>query len=52
MLNIRGNDIAHCPVAMAYALVTSDTACLFVDQAKVSPGVEAELKVTKQQEYY
>lgn len=44
MLNIRGNDIAHCPVAMSYALVTSEGASLFIDRGKLSPIVEQEIK--------
>ena len=44
LLNIRGNDVAHCPVAMAYALVTSEGASLFIDRAKLSPNVEQEIK--------
>ena len=39
--NIRGGDIAHTPVAMAFALVSQDgTAQLFIDEDKVT----AELK--------
>lgn len=45
MLNMRGNDIAHCPVVMAYALVSLDGASLFVDLAKVPAQVEEEIKV-------
>lgn len=45
ILNVRGNDIAHCPVAMAYALVTSNGASFFIDNAKVSPEVLEEMKV-------
>lgn len=45
LLNLRGSDIAHCPVTMAYAIVTHEDATLFVDLDKVSPRVEEELKV-------
>lgn len=45
VLNIRGSDVAHCPVAISYALITPDGASLFVDQSKVSPEVKAEMKV-------
>ena len=46
LLNIRGDDVAHCPVVMAYALVTSEgSTSLFIDQSKLSPAVTAELKV-------
>lgn len=47
MLNIRGNDVAHCPVTMAYALVTLDGASLFIDRAKMSRQVEAEMKLSE-----
>lgn len=45
MLNIRGSDVPHCPVAISYALITPDGASLFVDQSKVPPEVKAEMKV-------
>ena len=42
--NIRGGDIAHTPVAMAFALVDQDgTAQLFIDEAKVSPQMMQHL---------
>ncbi len=42
--NIRGGDIAHTPVAMAFALVDQDgTAQLFIDEAKVSPELKQHL---------
>lgn len=44
LLNIRGNDVAHCPVAMSYALVTPEGASLFIDRGKLSPNVEQEIK--------
>lgn len=49
MLNIRGNDVAHCPVAMAYALVTPEGASLFIDRGKLSPNVEEEIKASLRQ---
>lgn len=45
ILNIRGNDVAHSPVAIAYLLVTEKGATVFIDQAKMSTEVEAEMKV-------
>ncbi len=43
-LNIRGSDVAHTPVALAYAIVTSDgTTDLFVDPAKVDDNVRQHL---------
>lgn len=46
LLNIRGDDVAHCPVVMAYALVTSDgRASLFINQSKLSLEVASEMKV-------
>ena len=42
--NIRGADIAHTPVAMAFALVSQDgTAQLFIDENKVSPELKQHL---------
>ena len=42
--NVRGADVAHTPVALAYALVNSDgTADLFVSGEKVGPDVAQHL---------
>ncbi len=46
ILNLRGNDVAHSPVAIAYLLITAEGAKVFIDQDKVSTDVEAEMKVT------
>ena len=43
LFNIRGGDIPRCPVVTAYALVSADSARLFVDEAKISDAVRAEL---------
>jgi Xaa-Pro aminopeptidase len=43
--NIRGGDIRHCPVVMAYALISDDRATLFIDEAKLEPEVSASLDV-------
>ena len=42
--NLRGADVSHTPVALAYALVNRDgTAELFVDPGKVDDAVKAHL---------
>ena len=42
--NIRGRDVTHTPVALAFALLHADaSADLFVDAGKVSPEVAAHL---------
>ncbi|WP_300973594.1 aminopeptidase P family protein [Sphingomonas sp. LHG3406-1] len=42
--NVRGTDVSHTPVALAYALVHSDgTADLFVAGEKVTPELRAHL---------
>jgi Xaa-Pro aminopeptidase len=42
--NVRGQDVSHTPVALAYALVHSDgTADLFVGQEKVTPELRQHL---------
>ena len=44
LLNLRGRDIAHTPVALAYALVDADgTADLFVEDGKVGPDLARQL---------
>lgn len=43
-LNVRGNDVAHTPVALAYAVVHSDgTADLFVAPEKITDAVRQHL---------
>jgi Xaa-Pro aminopeptidase len=45
LFNIRGGDIKHTPVALAYALVpASGRPTLFIDSAKVSDNVKGELR--------
>ncbi|CAM9439846.1 unnamed protein product, partial [Hapterophycus canaliculatus] len=46
ILNIRGNDVAHSPVAIAYLVVTDDGAKVFIDLAKVSGDVKAEMEAS------
>ncbi len=44
LLNLRGTDV-HCnPVFVAYLLLSTDEATLFVDKAKLTPQVEEYLK--------
>jgi Xaa-Pro aminopeptidase len=35
LFNIRGEDVEHCPVVIAYAIVTAERAVLFVDPEKL-----------------
>ena len=44
VFNIRGQDVTHTPVALAFALLHADgSADLFVDRAKIAPAVAAHL---------
>ncbi len=44
LLNVRGNDVAHTPVPLAFAVIHRDgTVDLFVDPAKVTPGLREHL---------
>ncbi len=43
LFNIRGGDIPHCPVVMAYALVSTESARLFIDDAKLTDAVRDAL---------
>lgn len=44
LFNIRGSDIAFNPVTIAYAIVTSKKAMLFLDQTKIKPASRKALK--------
>ncbi|XP_058777887.1 aminopeptidase P1 [Vicia villosa] len=44
LYNIRGNDVAYCPVAHAFAIVTSNSAFIYVDKQKVSNEVKTHLE--------
>jgi len=50
LFNIRGSDVQHNPVVIAYAIVTEKKATLFVDRKKVTPelrrafGKSAEIR--------
>ncbi|NLI71649.1 MAG: aminopeptidase P family protein, partial [Bacteroidales bacterium] len=39
LFNIRGNDVKHTPVVMAFALITKDDAYLYIDQNKIDGRV-------------
>ena len=41
--NLRGSDVPHNPVAIAYAIITSETATLYCDPQKVSAALEKAL---------
>ena len=43
LCNIRGADIAHTPVALAFAIITADEATLYCDPAKISAKTAAWL---------
>jgi len=44
LLNIRGSDVQHCPVALSYALVKKDgEVVLCVDESKLTPEVRHHL---------
>jgi Xaa-Pro aminopeptidase len=43
LFNLRGRDIEFNPVLVAYAVVTLDSAALFVDQSKLTPEVKEHL---------
>ncbi|KAF2283578.1 hypothetical protein GH714_012062 [Hevea brasiliensis] len=44
LCNIRGNDVSYCPVVHAFAIVTSNSAFLYVDKRKVSSEVNSYIK--------
>jgi hypothetical protein len=39
LYNIRGTDVSYCPVVHAFAIITSNSAFLYVDKKKVSAEV-------------
>ncbi|OAY71234.1 putative Xaa-Pro aminopeptidase P [Ananas comosus] len=41
LYNVRGNDVAYCPVIHAYAIVTLQSAFFYVDKRKVSTEIQA-----------
>ncbi|KAF5738167.1 Xaa-Pro aminopeptidase P isoform X1 [Tripterygium wilfordii] len=44
LYNIRGNDVAYCPVVHAFAIVTTNSAFLYVDKRKMSIEVKSHLE--------
>lgn len=46
LFNIRGSDVEFNPVAISYAIITTEKAVLFVDLEKLTKGVTASLKDT------
>lgn len=44
LYNIRGKDVAYCPVVHAFAIVTSNSAFIYVDKRKVSVEVKTHLE--------
>ncbi len=42
--NIRGNDVEHNPVTIAYAVISTDAACIFIEEKKLSPEVVGYFK--------
>ncbi|GMH25260.1 hypothetical protein Nepgr_027103 [Nepenthes gracilis] len=44
LFNIRGNDVSYNPVVHAFAVVTSESAFVYVDKRKVSPEVYSYMK--------
>lgn len=44
LFNLRGNDIVNNPVFIAFALISSHSAWLFIDERKVSDEVRSELE--------
>jgi Xaa-Pro aminopeptidase len=49
LFNVRGQDVAMTPIVIGYAILQSDaTATLFVDSAKLSSAVRAEIEAEGQ----
>lgn len=44
LFNIRGNDVAYNPVAIAYAIITPEKATLFINPIKVKTGDQIYLQ--------
>lgn len=44
LLNLRGSDIAYCPVVMSHVVVTPSEAFLFIDQAKLAPDLRKHIQ--------
>lgn len=44
LLNLRGNDVAYCPLILAYAVVRLDVVELYVDERKLSEEIKGNLR--------
>ncbi|KAH1047718.1 hypothetical protein J1N35_038502 [Gossypium stocksii] len=44
LYNIRGSDVSYCPVVHAFAIVTLNSAFLYVDKRKVSSKVSSSIQ--------
>ncbi|XP_022739569.1 probable Xaa-Pro aminopeptidase P isoform X2 [Durio zibethinus] len=44
LYNIRGSDVSYCPVVHAFAIVTLNSAFLYVDKRKVSSKVSSSMQ--------
>ncbi|PHH49520.1 putative Xaa-Pro aminopeptidase P [Ceratocystis fimbriata CBS 114723] len=44
LFNLRGADISYCPIFFSYAIVTPDSAILYVDEARLSADVRPGLE--------
>ena len=47
LLNIRGNDVAYCPLVLSYMLLYSDRAELFADAGKFTDDIRAEFEKSR-----
>ena len=44
LLNIRGNDVAYCPVVLAFAIIEKNSVRLFADAGKFSKDIQNVMK--------
>ncbi|MDO4711613.1 MAG: aminopeptidase P family protein [Peptostreptococcaceae bacterium] len=49
LYNIRGDDVAYCPVVLSYTIVTKDEVFLFADESKFGDEIRAMLAKNKVQ---
>lgn len=45
VFNIRGNDVEFNPVALAFAIISKDSATLFIDEAKIPTNIRKVLEL-------
>lgn len=43
LFNLRGNDLQYTPLFMSYALITHDSATVYMDKEKITPAIERHL---------